>query len=396
MVGRILPNRDLRCLPVDDMHTGSWCGLSDRLPILGSRWWGGSSIDSTGLRDAARQLGDRLGKLLDARSPVTTSRRAQVIRGMYHERARFRPWVWRFATLMALSVSLASLGLVADSPAVIIGAMVVAPLMGPVLGVSAAVVMGWRRRGLEQAMIVLMAASGAIALAALISVPLDISETPAAELVARTKPNVRDLGVAMVAGTVGAYTVVRREAAEAMAGAAIAVALVPPLATVGISLALGRLDMALGALLLVLANVVGVMFAGAITFLFVGFVPGMSLVTSTGQILRGLRWVALAVALMVFPLQWGGPGLLSPPPEGTDVVQVVEDWSANATTPADVIDVGVVVRDGVANVDVVVASSGKLPSVKGLADSLAQELGREVNVELQQVASSTHRASVGG
>jgi len=314
---------------------------------------------------------------------------------MYHEGPRFRPWVWRFATLMTLSVALASLGLVADSAAVIIGAMVVAPLMGPVLGVSAAVVRGWPTRGIQQALVVLISAGSAIALAAAIAIPLASFDTPPHELLARTEPNIRDLGVAMLAGTVGAYTVVRREAAEAMAGAAIAVALVPPLATVGISLEMGRMDMAVGALLLVLANVTGVMFAGAITFIFVGFVPGLTLAQGAGHILRGVRWVALAAVLMVFPLQWSGPGLLSPPPEGTDVAPIVEKWTEAAEAPADVIEVDVVVEEGVANVDVVVASSGQLPSVLALADSLSEELGREVVVELQQVASSTQRATVG-
>lgn len=337
-----------------------------------------------------------VGNLLDARSPVTDVRRQRVIHSMYHEGTRFRTWVWRFATLMALSVGLASLGLVADSAAVIIGAMVVAPLMGPVLGVSAAIIMGWPKRGFQQAVVVLFAAGGAIALAAAIGIVLANFESPPSELLARTEPNVRDLGVAMLAGTVGAYTIVRREAAEAMAGAAIAVALVPPLATVGISLQLGRLDMAVGALLLVLANVTGVMLAGAITFMFVGFVPGMSLAQGAGQIVRGLRWVALAVVLMVFPLQWSGPGLLSPPPEGTDVALIVEEWSEDAEKPADVIEVEVVVEEGIANVGVVVASSGPLPSVVALADELSDELGREVVVELQQVASSTQRASVSG
>lgn len=336
-----------------------------------------------------------LGKVLDARSPVTDARRQRVIHSMYHEGPRFRPWVWRFATLMALSVSLASLGLVADSSAVIIGAMVVAPLMGPVLGVSAAIVRGWPTRAFQQALVVLVAAGGAIALAAAIGLALGSFETPPQELLARTEPNIRDLGVAMLAGTVGAYTIVRREAAEAMAGAAIAVALVPPLATVGISLQFGRMDMAVGALLLLLANVTGVMFAGAVTFIFVGFVPGMTLAQGAGQILRGVRWVALAAVLMVFPLQWSGPGLLSPPPEGTDVAVIVDKWTETAKSPADVIEVDVTVEDGVANVDVVVASSGELPSVLALADSLSEELGREVVVELQQVVSSTQRATVG-
>jgi uncharacterized hydrophobic protein (TIGR00271 family) len=315
---------------------------------------------------------------------------------MYHEGPRFRPWVWRFATLMALSVSLATLGLVADSPAVIIGAMVVAPLMGPVLGVSAAIVRGWPTRGLQQALVVLVAAGAAIALSAVIALAVASFETPPHELLARTEPNIRDLGVAMLAGTVGAYTIVRREAAEAMAGAAIAVALVPPLATVGISLQYGRTDMAVGALLLVLANVTGVMFAGAITFIFVGFVPGITLAEGANKILRGVRWVTLAVVLMVFPLQWSGPGLLSPPPEGTDIAPIVEDWAEAAESSADVIEVEVSVEQGVTNVDVVVASSGVLPSVVALADSLSNELGRRVVVELQQVASSTQRASVGG
>ena len=267
---------------------------------------------------------------------------------------------------------------------------------GPVLGVSASVVMGWRRRGIQQALVVLGAAGGAIALAALISLPFDTFETPPAELLARTKPNIRDLCVAVVAGTVGAYTIVRREAAEAMAGAAIAVALVPPLATVGIALEVGRLDMALGGFLLVLANVAGVMFAGAITFMVVGFVPGISFANSAGQRLRGLRWVTLAVVLMVFPLQWAGPGLLSPPPESTDVNLVVEEWSDESRFPTDIIDIEVVVKDGTVNVDLVVATSGELPSVVALADSLAEVLGREVKVEVQQVSSSTHRASVSG
>lgn len=348
------------------------------------------------MRDAAQQVMRRLGDALDARSPVTKKRRQRVVRSMYHEGPRFRPWVWRFATLMALSVSLASLGLLADSAAVIIGAMVVAPLMGPVLGVSAAIVRGWPTRGFQQAVVVLVAAGGAVALAAAIGLALASFEAPPHELLARTEPNIRDLGVAMLAGTVGAYTIVRKEAAEAMAGAAIAVALVPPLATVGISLQCGRIDMAVGALLLVLANVTGVMFAGAVTFIFVGFVPGMTLASGAGQILRGVRWVALAAVLMVFPLQWSGPGLLSPPPEGTDVTLVVEDWAEAAESPADVIEVEISVEAGVANVDVVVATSGQLPSVFALADSLSDVLGRQVVVELQQVASSTQRASVSG
>lgn len=296
--------------------------------------------------------------------------------------------------LMALSVCLASLGLMADSPAVIIGAMVVAPLMGPVLGVAASLVMGWPRRGGRQALIVLAGATGAIALAALISavLPGDLGNPPR-ELLARTEPNTLDLAVAMAAGTVGAYTLVRREAAEAMAGAAIAVALVPPLATIGITLQAGRFDMAIGGLLLVTANVVGVIFSGALTFLFGGFVPGVTLTFGVGQILRGLRWVVLAILLMVFPLQWDGPGILSPPPEATDVGSVVETWAAESLSMVEIINVVLEVDEGSTNIGVVIAGSSEIPSVETLADELSAALNRPVNVELQRVVASTTHAT---
>lgn len=316
---------------------------------------------------------------------------------MFHEGDRSRHFAWRFSTLMGLSVCLATLGLLADSPAVIIGAMVVAPLMGPVLGVAASIMMGWPARAVRQSLIVIAGAAGAVALGALISgmVPGDFAAPPS-ELLARTKPNVLDLAVAMVAGTVGAYTLVRREAAEAMAGAGIAVALVPPLATIGIALESGRFDMAFGASLLFLANVVGVVFSGALTFLFGGFVPGVTLSLGLGHILRGLRWVVVAVLLMVFPLQWNGPGILSPPPEGSDVNSVVEEWAAGGATPVEVINVDVAVEEGTANVAIVVASASALPNIETLADDLSAELDRDVNVELQRIVAATSQATGDG
>lgn len=336
--------------------------------------------------------------MVEFHSPVSGLERQRIINTVFHEGDRSRLFAWRFGTLMALSVCLAALGLIADSPAVIIGAMVVAPLMGPVLGVAASVVMGWPRRGVRQALIVLAGATGAIALAAIIAALLPGElDGPPRELLARTEPNTLDLAVAMAAGSVGAYTLVRREAAEAMAGAAIAVALVPPLATVGIALESARYDMAFGALLLVLVNVVGVILSGALTFLFGGFVPGITLTLGLGQVFRGLRWVILAVILMAIPLQWHGPGLLSPPPEGSNVDAVVEEWAKSSLSPVKVINVVLEVEEGAANVGVVVASPNEVPSVEGLANELSKQLDRDVNVELQRVIAATSRATgVGG
>lgn len=159
----------------------------------------------------------------------------------------------------------------------------------------------------------------------------------------------------MVAGSVGAYTLVRREAAEAMAGAAIAVALVPPVATIGIALESGRADMAFGATLLVTADVVGVLQRSS--HLSVRWFRARGhLEVGGGACTAQAPLGVVAALLMVFPLQWDGPGILSPPPESGNVDKVVQEWAALAPLPVEVINVVVEVSDGQANVGVVVAS----------------------------------------
>ena len=115
-----------------------------------------------------------------------------------------------------------------------------------------------------------------------------------------------------------------------------------------------------------------------------------------GQILRGLRWVLLAVLLMVIPLQWSGPGILSPPPEASDVDAVVAEWAVAAPALVEVINVVVEVTDGTTNVAVVVASPTELPDINLLADQLSNELDRDVTVEVQRVLSATSRATGSG
>ena len=150
-----------------------------------------------------------------------------------------------------------SLGLLLNSPAVIIGAMLVAPLMSAIVGLGLGVVEGDSH--------LLVAAAWAtfrgMILAILIGVFLglvipDASATP--EIMARTRPSVLDLGVALASGAAGAYALCRKNVSAGLAGVAIAAALVPPLTTVGIGVALGRGDIAGGALLLLLTNLIAI------------------------------------------------------------------------------------------------------------------------------------------
>jgi uncharacterized hydrophobic protein (TIGR00271 family) len=150
------------------------------------------------------------------------------------EETEFAPYVWRFCVLLGLSAVIASFGLLANSTAVVIGAMLVAPLMEPILAASAALVMGWHGRLLRSLALVGAGAAMVCVVSYLFSVPTPDVPFTSREVMARTEPTLFDLGVAAAAGAVGVFTMIYRIQA-AVPGVAIAVSLVPPLASAGIA-----------------------------------------------------------------------------------------------------------------------------------------------------------------
>ncbi|MFV2039479.1 MAG: DUF389 domain-containing protein, partial [Acidimicrobiales bacterium] len=271
---------------------------------------------------------------------LTELDRERISRALFHEGPRFVPFARRFAALMTMSVLIAVMGLLADSTAVVIGAMLVAPLMTPVLGIAAALVMGWPTRVLRQVIISFIGALGAIGLAALTVLIFPGSTDPLpGELVARTSPNMLDLGIALAAGAAGAYAQIRRAASDALTGVAVAVALVPPLAVVGVTLALGEFALATGAALLFLANVTGIVMSAAITFLICGLVPGRHLLAGNRPIAGGLRWAAVAVIIMVLPLHFTRGNVLPAKDISGEVATVVEKFVEDSSWSAAGVDV---------------------------------------------------------
>lgn len=186
-------------------------------------------------------------------------------------RANASPDLDYFA-FIGLSSAIAALGLILNSPAVVIGAMLVAPLMSPIIGTGLALVLGDLR--------FLRYALGSVlqgaALAIIIGLILGFlpQNTPlSAEVMARTAPSLLDLGVALFAGLAGAYAICDSDASGALPGVAIAAALVPPLSSVGLSWAAGEWQAGFGALLLFTTNLVTIGSAGAVVFLLNGFRP---------------------------------------------------------------------------------------------------------------------------
>jgi uncharacterized hydrophobic protein (TIGR00271 family) len=177
-----------------------------------------------------------------------------------------------FFVMIALSAAIATFGLLQNSAAVIIGAMLVAPLMAAIFGLSLGIVRGDVRllqRGTSATL-----RGGVLAIVVAVLLTLLIPERQfTVEIELRIRPILLDLGVALASGAAGAYALCRREVSASLPGVAIAAALVPPLATVGIGLA--RLDgqVAGGALLLFVTNLVAISGTGGLVFLWLGFRP---------------------------------------------------------------------------------------------------------------------------
>ncbi len=321
---------------------------------------------------------------------LTDRDRQRIIDGLFHEGPRFTRFVNRFAALMAMSVLIAVLGLLADSTAVVIGAMLVAPLMTPVLATAAALVMGWPERVGRQLGISMLGALGAIVLSAgaAFIVPANLDTLPG-EVLARTSPNLLDLGIALAAGAAGAYSQIRRAASDAITGVAVAVALVPPLAVVGICIRAAELDLALGAFLLFLANVAGIIMSAAITFLVCGLVAGGGLTTRRAKIAGGMRWAAVAVVVMILPLHVARTGVLPPADRTDDVTAILDHFFEDSAWPTDVVSVSVDRSSAAVLVDVVMTQSDVMPDATEVAEMLAGELAEPVDVRLQVVEVTT-------
>ncbi|WP_200980256.1 DUF389 domain-containing protein [Echinicola sp. 20G] len=177
-----------------------------------------------------------------------------------------------YLVLMVLSTLIATLGLFSDSSPVIIGAMILAPLMAPIISLSMGVLRQDKRLTLNSLKTVGLGLLLGYIFAVLLTrlTPLNILNE---EITARIRPNLLDLGVAAVSGVAGAYAHSKKEIAKTLAGVAIAVALVPPLAVSGIGLGWGDWAVFSGALLLLVTNLAGMILAAALTFLLLGFSP---------------------------------------------------------------------------------------------------------------------------
>ena len=170
----------------------------------------------------------------------------------------------------ALATVVASFGLLADSTAVVIGAMVIALLLGPITGISLALIDGDTRLLRKSLLAEFAGVLTVVSVAFIVGIVFkDIP--PGKEILSRTTPNIIDLMIALAGGAAGAYATVSPRLNLGIVGVAIATALVPPLSVFSIMLARGEAVLALGGLLLFLTNIVAIQFASSVVLWLHGY-----------------------------------------------------------------------------------------------------------------------------
>ncbi|MGI9667098.1 MAG: DUF389 domain-containing protein [Acidimicrobiia bacterium] len=329
------------------------------------------------------------GKIGFRGAGMSLSERSRILDELFYEGSRLVPYLWRFYTLIIMSSAIAAFGLINNSTAVVIGAMLMAPLMTPIMAFAAALVQAWGRRQLASLGIVASGSALAIGVAWLITALLPRIDQDAvipSEILARTSPNLVDLGIAVVAGAAGAYVTVRSEAGSALPGVGIAVALVPPLATVGILLGANGTELAMGALLLFLTNFAAISLAAGLTFAFAGFLP-------PPERIRRSRWgvaaAVLVVLMLTVPLLANTVSRIDQSSYSADAVRVVASWNPDLEVESVQVDA----TRSPAEFEITVAGQSAPGPADELATLLAEEINASVDLELLFLPKDSAQAS---
>lgn len=236
-----------------------------------------------------------------------------------------------FWVLVVLSGVIASAGVVADSTATVIGAMIVAPLMTPILGTALALVLADRRQLATNILTVLCASLLVVVLgwAVGLTVQVDVVAATNDQVAGRVSPRLIDLLAAVATGLVGAFALVRSDISDTLPGVAIAISLVPPLAVVGLTVESGRPAEALGALLLFGTNVAAIVATGTVLMLVAG-VRGAA--TRAGVPVgrlggRSLAAVGGSLVLVAVPLAAGSGRVIYEQRLVTQAEPVADTWA---------------------------------------------------------------------
>ena len=203
-----------------------------------------------------------------------------------------------YFVMNTLSAIIASYGLITNSAAVVIGAMLVAMMLGPITGAALAII-DYRMPLLRRSLVTVAAGVSLVILVGFIVGYIHQGQPLSSEILSRTQPTSMDLMIALAGGTAGAYAMVSPHLSVAVVGVAVATALVPPLAASGILFANGEMTLGLGAALLALTNIIAIQFTNAMVLWFLGFRRLVADDYKSSTYLTFFRRNAVALVLLV-------------------------------------------------------------------------------------------------
>ena len=297
----------------------------------------------------------------------------------------------RFATLMFFATAIATYGVIADSTATVIGAMLIAPLMTPILAIATGIVTGQMPRAGRAFLTVL----GGVAIAVGLSLILGwtyrsgvISVTTNTQIISRTSPRLVDLWAALFAGAAGAFAISRKDVADTLPGAAIAIALVPPLAVVGVALSQGAWSDAWGAMLLFMTNFFAILLAGGSILALIGLrKAGLSDLHGTAR-KRAAALVYVGAILVIIPLASTSMGALNSAQMQRTARTITEEWLVGSTYEVNR------VANTSSGVTILVSGEGDLPEGSELVAAMTDQFDREMTVVLEIIPAHSEEFEI--
>ena len=332
-----------------------------------------------------------------ARKRMSHKQRHEILDQLFFEGEEYMPYVKQFYLLLGLSALIASLGLARNSSAVVIGAMLLSPLMTPILAFTASLVMGWPIRAGRTAIRLFLATLFVFGIAYLLPfvfrAPTNI--VIPAEILARTNPKMAELVIGLCAGIAAVYMLIHKETVSVLPGVAISVALVPPLCVAGILTYLEQYALAWQAFVLYATNLFAIILTAGIMLLITGLKPAVKDLKLNLRVAAGMILIALFVALVGGPLCIRTFNDLRDRHDRQVAISVVEDWIGENNV--EIIDVEV--EDNLLQVflrinlplqslyedrrDFLKANLSSDMTIDALQQRIVEVLGKEVKITLK-------------
>jgi len=262
------------------------------------------------------------------RRRISDEQRQEILNELFFEGEERMPYVKHFYSLLTVSTLIACMGLVRNSPSVVIGAMLLSPLMTPILAFAAGLVMGWPVRSGRLAIRLFLATLFVFGLAYLLPFVFGAPKNVVipAELLSRTNPKMAELLIALSAGIAAALMLLRRETLSILPGVAISVALIPPLCVSGLLSYVEEYALAWEAFVLYATNLVAIILTAGTVLLLTGFKPRVKDLKLDLRIAAGMTMITFFVALVAVPLTMRTINDIRDLHDRQVAISVIDDW----------------------------------------------------------------------